>query len=76
MMTVIEMLKDHIVRLGFTYVITLRIKVRSRYLATRGIDDEVAGRILDTSSRNTTIESKTFMVNPIFSPVKLVKLKG
>lgn len=40
----------------------------SSYLATRGMDDDVGGRILETRRRNTTIERRTFIVNPIFSP--------
>lgn len=33
----------------------------------RGIVDEVGGRILETSSRKTTMESRTEMVSVIFS---------
>ena len=61
-------------------VMTLSTKVRRRYLkrttalamiyiylAMRGMVEEVGGRIFDTSSKKTTIESKTDMIRVIFS---------
>ena len=49
-------------------VMTLSTNVSSRYFAIRGMVDEVGGRILETSSRNTTMERRTEMVSVIFSP--------
>lgn len=49
-------------------VITLRTNVNSRYLAINGIVEDVGGRIFDTRSKNTTMESRTDIVNVIFSP--------
>ncbi len=37
------------------------MKVKSRYLAMSGSTSDVGGRILDTSSRNTTSDSKILM---------------
>lgn len=37
-------------------------KVSKRYFAIRGMVEEVGGRILDTKSRKTTMESRTEMV--------------
>lgn len=49
-------------------VMTLRIKVSKRYLAIRGIVEDVGGRILETSRRKTTIDNSTLIVRVIFSP--------
>jgi len=35
------------------------VKVNNKYLATRGMVDEVGGIILETNKRNTTIDNKT-----------------
>jgi len=43
-------------------------KVKSKYLAIKGRTSEVGGRILDTSSRNTTNDSKIDMPRVTFSP--------
>ena len=39
------------------------MKVKSRYLAMSGNTSEVGGRIFDTSSRNTTSDSKILIPN-------------
>ena len=49
-------------------VMTFSTKVSRRYLAIRGIVEDVGGRILETRSKNTTMESRTEIVNVIFSP--------
>jgi hypothetical protein len=49
-------------------VMTLRTKVSNKYLAISGIVDDVGGRIFETSSRKTTIDNSTEIVNVIFSP--------
>lgn len=51
-------------------VMTLRTKVRRRYLARRGIVEDVGGRIFETSNRKTTMERRTEIVNVIFSAKK------
>jgi hypothetical protein len=39
------------------------IKVKSKYFAMSGSTSDVGGRILDTSSRNTTSDSRMLMPN-------------
>jgi hypothetical protein len=46
------------------------MKVSNKYLAISGIVDDVGGRILETSNRNTTIDRRTDIVRVIFSPAK------
>ena len=48
------------------------MKVKRRYLAMSGSTSEVGGKILDTSSRNTTSDSKILMPSVTFSPVHRV----
>ena len=43
------------------------VKVRRRYLAMRGMVDEVGGRILDTRRRKTTRARRMEMARVIFS---------
>ena len=44
------------------------MKVKSKYLAMRGNTREVGGKILETSSRNTTSDSRMEMPSVTFSP--------
>ena len=44
------------------------MKVKSKYLAIRGNTREVGGKILETSSRNTTSDSRMEMPSVTFSP--------
>ena len=44
------------------------MKVKSRYLAMSGNTIDVGGRIFDTSSKNTTSDSRILMPNVTFSP--------
>jgi hypothetical protein len=46
---------------------TFRINVNNRYFAINGIVDEVGGRILETSNKNTTIDRRTEIVRVTFS---------
>jgi hypothetical protein len=39
------------------------MKVKSKYFAMSGSTSDVGGRILDTSSRNTTSDSRMLMPN-------------
>jgi hypothetical protein len=48
------------------------MKVKRRYLAMSGSTSEVGGKILDTSSRNTTSDSKILMPSVTFSPIHRV----
>lgn len=40
-------------------VVMLRTNVSNKYLAIRGIVDEVGGKILETNRRKTTMERRT-----------------
>ena len=44
------------------------MNVKSRYLAMSGNTIDVGGRIFDTSSKNTTSDSRILMPNVTFSP--------
>lgn len=52
-------------------VITFNTNVSSKYLAIKGIVEDVGGNIFDTNNKKTTIESNIAAVNVIFSPVKI-----
>lgn len=43
--------------------------MKSKYFAIKGSTNEVGGRILETSKRNTTNESKIDIPSVTFSPV-------
>ena len=47
------------------------MKVKSKYLAIRGNTREVGGKILETSSRNTTSESKIEIPSVTWNILKL-----
>lgn len=52
-------LKFQLMMMTVTRILTVFIiNVKSRYLAIRGNTSDVGGRIFDTSSRNTTSDSK------------------
>ena len=52
-------LKFQLMMMTVTRILTVfMMKVKRRYLAMRGRTSEVGGRILETSSRNTTSDSR------------------
>lgn len=57
-------LKFQLMMMTVTRILTVfMMKVKRRYLAINGSTSEVGGRIFDTSSRNTTSDSKMLMPN-------------